>query len=100
MSCHSGISPSSAWRFGTNSGARKRGLRAARMSSKCGGTMRLPPSGSAMPEAELPNFGQLRCPGLLVGAALLMLGVSAAAAEERHGLSAFGDLKYPANFTH
>jgi microcin C transport system substrate-binding protein len=30
----------------------------------------------------------------------LSLGAAAAAAEPRHGLSAFGDLKYPANFAH
>jgi microcin C transport system substrate-binding protein len=36
------------------------------------------------------------------GTAILTLGlcVSAAAAEPRHGLSVFGDLKYPEGFTH
>lgn len=38
----------------------------------------------------------------LAAAALIAvcIGAAAAAAEPRHGLSAFGDLKYPADFTH
>lgn len=37
---------------------------------------------------------------VLAAALALGLGVASAAAEPRHGISAFGDLKYPAGFTH
>ncbi len=37
---------------------------------------------------------------MLLGLALAVLAIAPAAAEPRHGLSLFGDLKYPANFTH
>ncbi len=40
------------------------------------------------------------CRRLAVLFTLAALGVSPAFAEPRHGLSLFGDLKYPANFTH
>ncbi len=42
----------------------------------------------------------LAAAGALAGAARLARPAQAADEAERHGISAFGDLKYPANFTH
>jgi microcin C transport system substrate-binding protein len=44
--------------------------------------------------------GDSRLRALLVAAGLLALTAAPLAAEPRHGLSIFGDLKYPADFTH
>lgn len=57
----------------------------------------------AIAERPLSRFGSalFAAHGFAYGAAVaLLLATCAAHAEPRHGLSAFGDLKYPADFSH
>lgn len=48
----------------------------------------------------LTKLSRMSVRQLLAGGAALMLAVFPASAEYRHGLSVFGDLKYPADFKH
>lgn len=54
-----------------------------------------------MSGAGLGRFPSLERAAVVTAVALILgAAASSAQAEPRHGLSAFGDLKYPANFTH